>query len=337
MTLSEFMNDWERPVDYITVKTSGSTGTPKEVPVTKANMRRSAEITCHFLGLHPGDTALLCMPLDYIAGKMVVVRSIVCHLQLISVPPSNRPLETLTEAPTFAAMVPSQVFAILTEGGKQAQLLRQIKHLIIGGGAIQPELHRLLQSWPSTSHVWSTYGMTETLSHIALRQLNGPDQSEWYTPFPSVRVASNAQNCLVISCPWAINPLLVTHDIAEVNAEGKFRIFGRIDNIICTGGIKIQIEKTEQMLVSFMKGLGINDFAITAVDDKQYGQAIVLIYCGPRETLVTNPQKREQIHDILPQYHTPRYFVAVKDPLPTTGTGKPARAAIKALAQKFLI
>lgn len=337
MTLSEFMNEWERPTDYISVKTSGSTGTPKEINISKANMRRSAEITCRFLGLHPGDTALLCMPLDYIAGKMVVVRSIVCQLQLISVPPSNRPLETLTEAPTFAAMVPSQVYAILTENGRQAHLLRQIKHLIIGGGAIQPELHKLLQSWPATSHVWSTYGMTETLSHIALRQLNGPNQSEWYTPFPSVRVASNAQNCLVISCPWAINPLLVTNDIAEVNAEGKFRILGRFDNIICTGGIKIQIEKVEQLLISYMDKLGIHDFAITSIDDKQYGQAIVLIYCGPREILVTNPHAREQIHDLLPQYHSPRYFVATKEPHPTTGTGKPARAAIKELAKKSLI
>lgn len=337
MTLSEFLDDWDRPVDYITVKTSGSTGTPKVLNVLKANMRRSAEITCRFLGLCPGDTALLCMPLDYIAGKMVVVRSLVCHLQLVCVPPSSHPLATLTEAPTFAAMVPSQVYAILKENGRQAQLLRQIKHLIIGGGAISAELHQLLQDWPVENHVWSTYGMTETLSHIALRQLNGPEQSEWYTPFPSVRVTCNAQNCLVVSCPWAVNPLLVTHDIAEMNDEGKFRIMGRIDNIICTGGIKIQIEKLEQQLSPILETLGIKDFAITSVDDERYGQAVVLVYCGKRETLASNPHSRQLVHDAVPQYHSPRYFVATTEPLPLTGTGKPARASIKSLAKECLL
>lgn len=142
-------------------------------------MLNSARITCDFLGLKAGDTALLCMPLDYIAGKMVVVRSIERRLHLLSVPPSGHPLSdsSLSRLPdpdgeiTFAAMVPLQVYNSLQVAGERERL-RRIRHLIIGGGAVDDRLAAALHDFPHA--VWSTYGMTETLSHIALRRLNGP-------------------------------------------------------------------------------------------------------------------------------------------------------------------
>lgn len=332
MTLSEFIDEWNAPTDHLIVRTSGSTGTPKEIAILKKQMRRSAETTCRFLHLQPSDTALLCLPLDYIAGKMMVVRALTCGLSLISVPPSRNPLATLEEPPTFAAMVPSQVYAILTEGGMQAHKLRRIRQLIIGGGSISVELRKMLQLWPDESHVWSTYGMTETLSHIALQPLTGQTQCDWYTPFPDVAVSLNAKGCLVINCPWAIKQPLVTNDLAEMNRQGQFRIIGRADNVICSGGIKIQIEPLECRLKPLLQILGIMDFAVTWVKDARYGQALTLLYQGSRNALASNPAAQQQLHDALPPHHAPIHYIAIEQPLPTTETGKPARATIQKMA-----
>ena len=172
MTQSEFLQDldaflqeWQNDEPTVWVHTSGSTGTPKPMQVEKKRMEASARLTCAFLGLKEGDSALLCMPLQYIAGKMVVVRSLVAGLRLIPMAPSGHPLKDLKEAPTFAAMIPMQVYNTL-QVPEEKDILMGIKHLIIGGGAIDDALANELKDFPN--QVWSTYGMTETLSHIAL-------------------------------------------------------------------------------------------------------------------------------------------------------------------------
>ena len=196
--LRAFLAEWHSDSPTVTVQTSGSTGTPKRMEVEKTRMEASARLTCDFLDLHPGDTALLCMPLQYIAGKMVVVRSLVRGLRLVTVQPCGHPLAGLEDAPVFAAMIPMQVYNSLQVPRERA-LLRQVKHLIIGGGAIDTPLAEALRDFPNA--VWSTYGMTETLSHIALRRLNGPDASEWYTPFASVSIRLSERGTLVIQAP----------------------------------------------------------------------------------------------------------------------------------------
>lgn len=176
MDLSEFLTEWHNDRPTVLVHTSGSTGKPKPLLVEKRRMEASARITCQFLGLKEGDTALLCMPLDYIAGKMMVVRALTCGMRLVSVEPKGCPeWDGLVD---FAAMVPLQVWNLLQQAPER---LLQIRHLIIGGGAVNDELAAALKDLPNA--VWSTYGMTETLSHIALRRLNGPERSDWYTPF----------------------------------------------------------------------------------------------------------------------------------------------------------
>ena len=200
MTLEEFLSEWNNGSDRVLVHTSGSTGKPKPMMVEKKRMLNSARITCDFLGLKPGDSALLCMSLDYIAGKMVVVRSIERHLHLISVSPSGHPLKDVNEEITFAAMVPMQVYNTLQVPEERERLCR-IRHLIIGGGAIDAALEQELRSLPGNIAIWSTYGMTETLSHIALRRINGAEASEWYQPFDSVKISQTEEGCLVIDAP----------------------------------------------------------------------------------------------------------------------------------------
>ena len=305
MSLEEFLEEWNNPSLYVHVQTSGSTGAPKPMLVEKQRMLNSARITCDFLGLHEGDTALLCMSLDYIAGKMMVVRSIERGLKLITVPPSGHPLSplsTLHSPLDFAAMVPMQVYNSL-QVPEECERLKQIRHLIIGGGAIDDVLAAALKTFPN--HVWSTYGMTETLSHIALRRLNGPDASEYYTPFPSVKVSLNEEGCLVIDAPLVCPERLVTNDIAELSA-GRFRILGRKDNVICSGGIKIQIEMVERQLRPHLQ----TPFLITKRPDAKFGEAVVLLTEGAVD------EARAVCERILPKYHHPRVYLHV-DQIPS--------------------
>lgn len=312
MTLEQFLTEWNAPTERLLVHTSGSTGRPKPMWVEKRRMLNSARITCDFLGLQPGDTALLCMPLDYIAGKMMAVRAQERNLQLISVTPSNHPLDHLPADAdiTFAAMVPSQVYCSMDDAR-----LRQIRHLIIGGGAISHDMQQQLRTFPNA--VWSTYGMTETLSHIALRRLSGSEASEWYTPFESVSISLNDDGCLVIDAPLVHDGLLVTNDIARLHPDGRrFRIIGRRDNVICSGGIKLQIEEIEERLRPVMPC----DFCITKRPDPKFGEAAVLLVTEQ------HPDWSSVFAKVLTPYETPKHIITVTA-IPLTGTGKIDRKA----------
>lgn len=329
MTLKEFTAEWYNDSPQLLVHTSGSTGKPKPLWVEKRRMMASARITCDFLGLREGDSALLCMSLDYIAGKMMVVRALERKLSLYAVPPSGHPLSDASllalEGPSgnhakkdafdFVAMVPLQVYNSLQVPAERERL-QQIQHLIIGGGAIDDGLAAELKDFPHA--VWSTYGMTETLSHIALRRLNGPDASDWYMPFTGVDVSSSPDGCLIIRAPQVCDGPLLTNDIAEIH-DGKFRIIGRKDNVICSGGIKIQIEEVERKLrPHFAK-----PFAISRRPDERLGEAVVLL------TEDTNLEALASVcRQVLPKYWQPRFFMHI-DQLPVTETGKPARKVIE--------
>ena len=321
MTLDEFLREWNDDSERLLVHTSGSTGIPKPLWVEKRRMEASARITCQFLGLKAGDTALLCMPLDYIAGKMMVVRAFVWGLHLISVLPSSHPLagdgsqftvHSSQFAVDFAAMVPLQVFDSL-QVPEERERLRQIRHLIIGGGAVSDALASELRHFPHA--VWSTYGMTETLSHIALRRLSGPDADEWYTPFDSVALSLDDDGCLVIDAPLVCSSRLVTNDLAELRPDGRFRILGRRDNTVCSGGIKIQIEEVERRLASHLSA----PFIVTKRSDEKLGEALVLLTESTDTDAVAAVCRQ-----VLPRYWQPRLCLHINH-IPLTATGKPAR------------
>ena len=321
MSLEEFLEEWNKPSEFVEVKTSGSTGEPKRMMVEKRRMLNSARITCDFLGLKEGDTALLCMSTDYIAGKMMVVRSIERGLKLISVEPSGHPLShlsALTSHLSLVAMVPMQVYNSL-QVPEEKERLMQIKHLIIGGGAIDEAMERELREFPNA--VWSTYGMTETLSHIALRRISGPDASDWYTPFPSVEISQNDDGCLVINAPEVCAETLVTNDIVEI-VNKRFRILGRKDNVICSGGIKLQIEEIERELKPYVRV----PYIISKRKDEKFGEVVVLLTESSTEVAQAICEKH------LPKYHQPKAYIHV-DQIPLTETGKPARKKAEILAR----
>ena len=337
MTLEDFLSEWNNDSDRVLVHTSGSTGKPKPMMVEKKRMLNSARITCDFLGLKPGDSALLCMSLDYIAGKMVVVRSIERHLHLISVSPSGHPLKDvnlkeLNGEITFAAMVPMQVYNTL-QVPEERERLCHIRHLIIGGGAIDAALEQELRSLPGNIAIWSTYGMTETLSHIALRRINGAEASEWYQPFDSVKISQTEEGCLVIDAPLVCAETLVTNDIVEIEPyiynkvenhnkveKLRFRIKGRKDNVICSGGIKIQIEEVEEFLKPYLE----KPFMLAKKEDEKFGEIAVLL-SEDKEIKTVEATIRRLLSDH--KYWIPREFRYVEH-LPLTETGKPKRCCL---------
>ena len=313
MRLEEFLSEWNNDSPFVHVQTSGSTGVPKPMLVEKRRMLASARITCDFLGLRPGDTALLCMSLDYIAGKMMVVRALERQLKLISVEPSGHPLSSFHSSPFtfhFSAMVPLQVYNTL-QVPDERECLKQIRHLIIGGGAIDDALAAELKDFPN--NVWSTYGMTETLSHIALRRLSGPESSDWYTPFPSVQLSLSDEGSLIIYAPEVCSEPLVTNDMAELE-QGRFRILGRKDNVICSGGLKIQAEEIERQLRPHMSA----PFVISKRADEKFGEIVVLLTEGSPSDARTICER------FLPKYHQPRLYLHI-DHIPLTETGKITR------------
>lgn len=328
MTLEDFLSEWNNDSDRVLVHTSGSTGKPKPMMVEKKRMLNSARITCDFLGLKSGDSALLCMSLDYIAGKMVVVRSIERHLHLISVSPSGHPLKDIdlkgvngkdvNGEITFAAMVPMQVYNTL-QVPEERERLTHIRHLIIGGGAIDASLEKELQALPGNIAIWSTYGMTETLSHIALRRINGAEASEWYQPFDSVKISQTEDGCLVIDAPLVCAETLVTNDIVEIE-KLRFRIKGRKDNVICSGGIKIQIEEVEEFLKPHLE----KPFMLAKKKDEKFGEIAVLM-SEDKEIKTVEATIRRLLSDH--KYWIPREFRYV-DHLPLTETGKPKRSIL---------
>lgn len=344
--LAQFLREWFSPERSLVVQTSGSTGVPKQFYAEKERMRASARLTCSFLNLHAGDSILLCMPLKYIGAKMVVVRALEWGLNLYTVPPSSHPLAELSQATkpflTFVAMTPAQVWSSL-ENKAESQILRASQHLIIGGSAIYPELAERLLDFPNS--VWSTYGMTETLSHIALRRLNGKEATEWYTPFSGVTLRLSPAETLVISAPALCAKEIVTNDCAEIDEQGHFRILGRLDNVINSGGIKIQIESVEDQLRSVLS----RPFQITATTDPHYGEKMVLLVEKDKKsnentatqnqtTNVPEDQSSEEIlekcHKILPKYHCPKEVFLI-DKIPYTGSGKPDRATARKLAEQL--
>lgn len=325
MTVDNFISEWNDDTSpYVCVHTSGSTGKPKAMQVEKEKMVNSARVTCDFLGLEAGDTALLCLPLDYIAGKMMVVRALVRGLNLVTVEPSGHPLAGLAVAPVFAAMTPMQVYNSM-QNEKERKLLMAVRHLIIGGGTVDKALENMLSVFPN--NVWSTYGMTETLSHIAVRRLSGGEADSWYSPFDNVEVSIAEDGCLVIYAPYVCESPLKTNDLAEISKDDgrRFRILGRKDNVICSGGIKIQIEEVEHLLKSEIKV----PFAITKKTDGKYGEIVVLIAEQTDETVL-----RDICERLLPKFWRPRLYISVPS-IPFTETGKPARGNIHEIAEAY--
>lgn len=313
---------WNDASSEMQVNSSGSTGRPKVLVATKEQYKNSAFRTCRALGLQPDDSALICLPLQYIAGCMMAVRTFVWGVNPILVAPTSRPFTNLQHAPHFAALTPMQVFETLKHP-HEARLLKQVKQLLIGGGHIPHALEKQLKTFPHA--VWSTYGMAETLSNIALRRLNGHDATSAYIPLNGVMLSVDSDQRLIINDQVLGIRNLLTNDLARMHSNGHFSIIGRADNVICSGGLKWLPEDIEENLSALPF-----PFQITSILNDKLGHAVAIIYTSHH-----TPQQVQQLCRTLIQGPScPKHCFKV-DTLPVTPTGKPARAVARAIAQQL--
>lgn len=263
-------------------------------------MKASAKATLDFFNLKRGDSALLCLPVKYIAGKMMIIRALSGGLDLRFSEPLSIPDLSNLEQVTFSAMVSLQVSGLL-ETNAGIDQLNKIQTLLVGGSFLPSELEKKLKT--INTKIWQTYGMTETITHIALREVNGSNASEWYKPLPGVEINSDERGCLVIDAKHLGVDQLSTNDLAEINAKGEFRILGRIDNVVISGGVKLHPEPIEHKLQGFIP----YEFFIAGQPDSKLGERLVLIIEGS----LSQEERHlwESIRQILSGYEIPKAII----------------------------
>ena len=311
--LAEFLSQWLNPEPHVISFTSGTTGAPKKCFLSKSKMRLSAQTTGDFFGMGPGTSALLCLPLSFIAGKMMVVRALVLGWDLHVVAPIKDALTQYDSNYDFVALVPHQL-------AFSYRALDKVNTLIVGGGVLPEHLKKKLQQ--SSVKAYATYGMTETLTHVAARALNGTQQSEVYKAMPEVTFTSDDRGCLVIHAPNLLDDALVTNDLVQLVDSHSFKYLGRIDEVINSGGVKHSPEVLERKLRQYLSG----NFVISSAPHPTLGEQIVLVkdHSGP-----SNESVNQAITHLMP-LERPKLILNL-EAIPITDTGKFKRKELRDL------
>lgn len=296
--VASFVEKWSDDSSFFETNTSGSTGIPKTIKINKKNAIESAKSTIRFLKITPSDTALLCLNSETIGGKMMIVRSIVNQMNLYIAPPSSNPIQEIEIDIDFIALAPIQLTTILNES---ADKLMKIRNIIVGGGIISEHTLEGLKAKKIT--VYQTFGMTETISHIAMRKV-GFEQEEYYTTLLPATV-SEKKNQLCIHAPHLGIEELITNDTVEIINKQQFKWLGRVDFTINSGGIKIQIEELERELQNQIN----NKFFIYKKDDVKLGEKVVLVIEGKEIEKYT---KKDFYSFLKNKYHIPKEVAFIK-------------------------
>jgi O-succinylbenzoic acid--CoA ligase len=291
-----FIEEWNSTSDTINVSTSGSTGIPKQTEILKSHMVISAKKTLNYFALKPGDTALLCLSIDTIAGKMMIVRSIIGKLNLIVGDVNSNPINKVEQSIDFIALVPLQVEELLNT---EAKKLESIPSILIGGGPI----HTLLSSKLRERNIqaFHSYGMTETISHVAIRKV-GQGETDSFEALDGIEF-SQEKGKLCVHYPEIELPTLTTNDLVELIDKQHFKFVGRADFIVNSGGIKLNPETVEELLSSHIQA----SFFVSGIPDEHLGQRLILLIEG---TIAQAPTLFE-LKALLPKFHNPKeiYFL----------------------------
>jgi o-succinylbenzoate---CoA ligase len=317
--LGGFILDWFSSGEYVSIRTSGSTGIPKEIRLSKIKMLHSAERSLAFFDIKPGENALLCLPVKYIAGMLMVVRAFAGELNLITRSPQQIQLDSIAGTIHFTAMVPLQVEKLINE----KQDLDKINKLIIGGAALSFGLAKKIKS-AFKGGVWETYGMTETITHVAVKKIN-EGSGALFQALPGISFSTDYRGCLVISDPLLQEQSILTNDNVTLFSPTSFRLLGRYDNIINSGGIKVQPEELERILSSHVK----MNFCISSVPDDRLGQLIVLVVEKGADVDLINKAILQ-----IEAYRRPKKIIELEI-FPISSNGKPDLRKVKELIGKI--
>jgi O-succinylbenzoic acid--CoA ligase len=318
----KFCQAWLTGQQEFTLQTSGSTGAPKPIVLLRSQMEASAQQTIEALELKSDDTALVCLDTKYIAGQMMLVRSLIAGMNIIGVEPSANPLEkTENSQIDFAALVPYQLENIIEHAPEK---LNQVRCAIIGGAAISNSLKEKIKK--SNCALFATYGMTETISHIALQRLNGGNPQDSFEAFPTINLRLDNRGCLCIKTNY-LKEEVITNDLVELVEERKFKWLGRIDNVINSGGIKVIPEKIELTFEKIFNRFQIkNRFFITGLANEKLGNQVSIIIEGPPFTGAIQKEILVEATRELTKYELPKEFLFAQYFI-ETATGKINRSA----------
>ena len=321
-SVKNFLREWISHEDYVVVKTSGSTGVPKEIRIQKSAMLVSAFQTNSFFKLHEYCRTLLSLPADFIAGKMMLVRAMAGNYNIVSVEPSSDPLKEIPYEVKFdfAPFTPMQVHEMLSNENSAGKF-ENIQTVIIGGGEISFSLEQMIRRLKN--NCYSTYGMTETITHIAVRKLNGADARPWYQTFKGIRINVDERNCLVIEAPHISKEPIITNDVVEMEDLDKFIWKGRYDNVINTGGVKVYPEEIEKKISDSI----LRRFIIGSIPDGKLGEKVVLVIEGDKLDQYTESMLKNHLSETLSRFELPREIFYLPQ-LPVTDNGKLMRKSI---------
>jgi o-succinylbenzoate---CoA ligase len=305
----KFSREWLSGKSDFSIFTSGSTGKPKEIILHRDQMIASARMTGFTLSLKSGDRSLVCLNTEYIAGMMMLVRGFELDMSMTIIEPASNPLKNIpsSDAFDFTAMVPMQMQKVLEESQDKIGILNNMKAILLGGSPVSARLEESLQQ--ISSPVFSSYGMTETVSHIALRRLNGNFRSELYTIIEGVKTGIDARGCLTINAPSTRHHTIITNDLVELTGNNTFRWLGRIDNVINSGGIKIHTDYLEEKIDRILHEAGFkNRSFVSPISDEEFGEIAVLIVEGNIDPDTINKILREK----LKKFEVPKRILAVE-------------------------
>ncbi len=272
----EFCEQWLSGKESFIIQTSGSTGIPKQITVTRKQMTTSALLTAQALSLQKGYKAFICLSTEHIAGIMMLVRSFIVGMNITIITPKSNPLEDFNNEINFdfTAIVPLQLTEIFDKSPQKIEILDKMKAIIIGGAEINQFLEKKIQLIKTP--VYATYGMTETISHIALKRLNGNEKQEYYQSFPGTIIGQDERGCLTVKSKVTNDRVIITNDIVELIAHDKFFWKGRMDNVINSGGYKIQVEKVEKALELVLYNNNISEKSfVSSKTDHKFGEIII--------------------------------------------------------------
>ncbi|MEQ6120682.1 AMP-binding protein [Reichenbachiella sp. MALMAid0571] len=319
-----FINQWVSLQSVFIFKSSGSTGIVKNIEVSRNQILESVKLTTNALKLKTSDRSLVCLAPEYVATKMMLARCLILDMDIILVDPSSNPLAGLDENEQidFASFVPLQVQQIIDSDNSDK--LNKIRNVLIGGAPVSDVLTEKLNSFQN--NIYHTYGMTETVSHIAMKCLSKKRSSPYFKCLSGIQITSNNDDCLVIKGSVTNNKEVITKDLVEIKNGNEFIWLGRQDNLVNSGGVKIIPEQIESLLKPIFKEVQMpNEFFLGGIKDPVLGQKLILIVEGTLPTTGFETLIKTKIEEFFSKYHVPKQTICL-DQFIRTSSGKVKRS-----------